>query len=51
MKFGLRFHQYKVPEWDQYYINYNAIKRLIKANDIPGLQLSSRYRPIQALTR
>ena len=28
MKFGQNFHLYQVPEWEQFYIPYNSLKRL-----------------------
>lgn len=32
MKFGRQFHRRVVPKWDQHYIDYNVIKRLLKTS-------------------
>ncbi|POR31633.1 Glycerophosphodiester phosphodiesterase GDE1 [Tolypocladium paradoxum] len=32
MKFGQDLHRHIVPEWEQHYVDYNALKRLIKSS-------------------
>ena len=31
MKFGDQFKLYKIPEFDEYYLNYDALKFIIEA--------------------
>ncbi|KAK2736425.1 hypothetical protein FQN57_000758 [Myotisia sp. PD_48] len=31
MRFGLYFYQFQVPEWSSFYVNYNQLKKLVKA--------------------
>ena len=33
MKFGKQFEFYKIPEWSEYYLDYNGIKTIIKFLD------------------
>ena len=33
MKFGRQFEFYKIPEWSEYYLDYNGIKTVIKFLD------------------
>ena len=33
MKFGKQFEFYKIPEWSEYYLDYNGIKTVIKFLD------------------
>lgn len=41
MKFGLRLHSLRVPEWSGFYINYSGLRRKIRiasqSGSEPGL--------------
>jgi SPX domain protein involved in polyphosphate accumulation len=39
MKFGQRFHLFQVPEWEQFYISYNRLKKLFKTAAKKGSHL------------
>lgn len=30
MKFGLYFHRYIVPKWDEFYVDYNGLRQLMR---------------------
>lgn len=30
MKFGVQFDFHKIPEWSEFYLNYKALKKLLK---------------------
>ncbi|KND88636.1 Glycerophosphodiester phosphodiesterase GDE1 [Tolypocladium ophioglossoides CBS 100239] len=40
MKFGQDLHWHIVPEWEQHYVHYNALKRLIKSSSGADSQAS-----------
>jgi SPX domain protein involved in polyphosphate accumulation len=33
MKFGRQFESYKIPEWFEYYLDYNKLKTVLKFID------------------
>lgn len=31
MRFGENFHNYLIPEWEEHYVDYHRLKRLVKS--------------------
>jgi SPX domain protein involved in polyphosphate accumulation len=50
MKFGHDLHRHVVPQWSQYYADYNLLKRLAKSYDSQG-ELREESLPLDLVLR
>jgi hypothetical protein len=41
MRFGQDLHRHMVPEWNDYYVEYNLLKRLVKSAHLSGMILKN----------
>ena len=51
MKFGRQLETYKIPEWFEYYLDYNGLKTVLKFLDIRPAKRKKLIRKIFLLFR